>query len=113
MAMRLFNASHLKVKKNFTEDFQTIPYEVGWSSEGIFFIAVEELSGNNPSLTAAVEISHDGVNWVAEGTVSEPITALGLHFIRVRHFGNWLRLNCKISGEQPVFRLNIQIALKS
>lgn len=110
--MQLFNASHIEVKKDFTHDFQTNPHEAGWASECIFFIAVEKLSGNNPVLTAAVEISHDGIHWVKEGTVSDPITKKGLHFIRVKHFGNWLRLNCKIKGEQPVFRLNIQIALK-
>lgn len=110
--MKLFNASHIDVKKDFKEDFQTNPYEAGWADEAIFFIAVEGLSGDSPALTAAVEISHDGVHWAGEGTVSEPITKKGLHFVRVKHFGNWLRLNCQITGEQPVFRLNIQIALK-
>lgn len=110
--MRLFNASHLEVKKDFTEDFQTNPYEAGWASECIFFIMVEGLKGKNSSLIAEVEISHDGVNWASEGTVSEPITKKGLHFIRARHFGNWLRLNCRVTGEQPSFRLNIQLALK-
>jgi len=110
--MKLFNAAHLEVKKDFTEDFQTCPYEAGWASECIFFIMVEKLSGVNPALTAAVEISHDGVRWAKEGTVSEPITQEGLHFLRVKHFGNWLRLNCRVGGESPVFRLNIQIALK-
>lgn len=110
--MRLFNASHLEVKKDFTQDFQTNPYEAGWAGECIFFIMVENLSGNNPKLVAEVEISHDGVNWAREGTISEPITQKGLHFIRVKHFGNWLRLHCHISGEEASFRLNIQIALK-
>ena len=110
--MKLFNASHLEVKKDFTTDFETHPYEAGWADECIFFIAVEGISGKNPVLTAAVEISHDGVHWVAEGTVSEPITQKGLHFIRVKHFGNWLRLHCRIVGDNPVFRLNMQIALK-
>jgi hypothetical protein len=110
--MKLFNASHLGVKKVFTEDFRTNPYEGGWADEGIFFIMVENLSGQHPSLIAEVEISHDGVHWAKEGTVSESITQKGLHFLRVKHFGNWLRLNCLISGEQPGFKLNIQIALK-
>lgn len=110
--MRLFNAAPLELKKNFTEDFQSSPYECGWASEAIFFIMVEALSGKSPKLTAEVEISLDGINWVKEGTVSDPITALGLHFIRVKHFGNWLRLNCKISGQEPSFRLLVQIALK-
>lgn len=77
-----------------------------------FFIMVEELSGEYATLSAAVEISHDGIDWAKEGTVSEPITQKGLHFVRVKHFGNWLRLNCRVAGKDPVFRLNIQIALK-
>ncbi len=110
--MRMFNASHLEVKKYFTEDFQTQPYEAGWASEVIFFIMVEELEGVNPSLVAKVQISHDGVNWCDEGTVSEPITKKGLHFIRVKHFGNYLKLDCKVEGENPSYKLNIQIACK-
>lgn len=110
--LRLFNASHLEVKKSFTKSFQTDPYEAGWASECIFFIMVEALSGKDSSLSAIVEISHDGVHWVKEGTVSNTITEEGLHFVKVKHFGNWLRLNCQISGDAPDFRLNIQIALK-
>ncbi|MFD2540462.1 DUF6385 domain-containing protein [Sphingobacterium chuzhouense] len=110
--MKLFNASHLEVKKDLIQDFETHPYEVGWADECIFFIAVENVSGSNSVLAAAVEISHDGVHWVAEGTISEPIMTKGLHFLRVKHFGNWLRLHCRITGNNPVFRLNIQIALK-
>lgn len=108
----MFNASHLEVKKYFTEDFQTQPYEAGWASEVIFFIMVENLSGTNPELVAKVQISHDGVNWCDEGTVSNPICSEGLHFMRVRHFGNYLRLDCKVSGENPSYKLNIQIACK-
>lgn len=110
--MKMFNAAHIEVKKDFTGDFQTNPYEAGWADEALFFIHVERLSGNQPTLVAAVEISHDGVHWAKEGTSSEVITRQGLHFIRVRHFGNWLRLDCNIGGQQPVFRLNIQLALK-
>ena len=110
--MKLFNASHLEVKAFFKENFQTHPYEAGWATECIFFIMVEELSGKNPMLTAEVELSHDGINWAKEGTISDPITKKGLHFVRVSHFGNWLRLNGHIGGENPLFKLNIQIALK-
>ncbi len=110
--MRQFNASHLEVKKDFTEDFQTHPYECGWASEVIFFIVVEDISGEGATLEAEAEISHDGVNWVSEGTAFETISGKGMHFIKVSHFGNWLRLNCRVSGKKPVFRLLIQIALK-
>ena len=67
--MRLFNASHLEVKKYFDGPFQTNPYEAGWASECIFFIHVEERRGD-PVLTAKVQISHDGIHWCDEGTVS-------------------------------------------
>ena len=110
--MRQFNAAHLEVKKTFREDFTTHPYEAGWASEAIFFVMVEEIEGENASLKAAVEISHDGVHWVEEGTCLENVTDKGLRFVRVSHFGNWLRLNCRISGEGAAFKLHLQIALK-
>jgi hypothetical protein len=110
--MRLFNASHLEIKKYFSEDFQTNPYEAGWASECIFFIHVEDIKDvtSEPVLTAHVQISHDGVHWCDEGTVSENFGTEGLHFLRVREFGNWLRLDVHVSGAS--FKLNIQIACK-
>lgn len=111
--MRQFNAAHLEVKKTFHEDFATHPFEAGWAAEAIFFVMVEEVSGRDASLSAEVEISHDGVTWVAEGSRLESVTKKGLHFLRVAHFGNWLRLNVRITGEAPAFKLNLQIALKS
>ena len=110
--MKQFYASHLEVKKYFSEDFETHPYEAGWADEAIFFIMVEEMKGESPVLEARVQISHDGIHWADEGTVSGPITAAGLHFVRVSHFGNWLRLACSVRGEDASFKLNIQIACK-
>lgn len=110
--MKDFNAAHLEVKKAFREDFQTHPYECGWADEAIFYIVVEEVSGGNPQLSGEVELSHDGVNWTAEGTTFGPFSKKGLYFVRVSHFGNWLRLNCRISGTDSVYKLLIQIALK-
>ena len=106
--MRLFNASHLEVKKYFSGPFQTNPYEAGWASECIFFIHVEEREGD-PVLTAKVQLSHDGIHWCDEGAVSGEIRE-GLNFIRVREFGNWLRLDCAVTG--GAMKLNIQIACK-
>lgn len=110
--MKQFNAAHLEVKKTFHEDFTTHPFEAGWACEAIFFIMVEEVSGTSASLSAEAEISHDGVTWVAEGSRLESVMNKGLHFIRVSHFGNWLRLNVHIKGDKPAFKLNLQIALK-
>lgn len=110
--MRQFNAAHLEIKKTFSEDFETHPFEAGWASEAIFFIMIEEVGGGEATLDTHVQISHDGVNWADEGTSLEQMRNKGLHFIRVKHFGNWLRLKCRIKGDDPAFRLNLQIALK-
>lgn len=110
--MRQFSAAHLEVKKTFHDDFTTHPFEAGWASEAIFFVMVEEVSGAGASLSAEVEISHDGVTWAAEGTQTDAVVEEGLHFLRVSHFGNWLRLRVRISGNKPAFKLNLQIALK-
>ena len=110
--MKQFTAAHLEVKKIFHEDFVTHPFEAGWASEAIFFIMIEEVSGIDASLSAEVEISHDGVHWATEGTSMERVGERGLQFLRVSHFGNWLRLNVRISGNKPAFKLNLQIALK-
>ena len=68
------------------------PYEAGWAREAIFFIrALKEVKGAQPTLR--VEISADGIYWAPEGTErpmpagKDDVTAL-----RVRHFGNWLRV---------------------
>ena len=110
--MRQFHTSHLEIKKDFTEDFQTHPYECAWATEAIFFIRVEDLSGQNPLLEAEAQISADGITWADEGTTFSPISKKGLYYIRLRHFGGWLRLNCHISGAGSRFRLLVNIALK-
>ena len=107
--MKQFNAAHLEIKKSFTEYFETHPYEVGWADEVIFFIFVEEVIGKG-TLNAQVEISHDGIHWAYEGTSFEPITEEGLYFVKVSHFGNYIRLAVDIEGAE--FKLQIQIASK-
>jgi hypothetical protein len=110
--MRQFHTAHLEIKKDFCEDFQTHPYECGWASEAIFYIRVEDVSGDAPVLNAAAQISADGITWVNEGSVFKPISDKGLYFIRLEHFGGWLRLDCRVSGEGARFRLLVNIALK-
>ena len=110
--MREFNTAPLEVRKEFSGSFQTHPYECGWASEAIFFIRVEDLSGEGAKLEAAVQLSNDGVYWTDEGTGFDPMGKEGLFFVRVKRFGGWLRLNGTISGTDARFRLNIQLALK-
>ncbi len=97
---------------SFTGDFTTEPYEVGWAEEAIFFIKIEAVVGIKPKLTGSVQISPDGISWVDEGTSLPVITKDGLLFTRVRHFGNWLRLSCHVSGRDTNFRGAILLCLK-
>jgi len=85
--------------------------ECGWATEAIFFITVEDISGEAVALNASVEISVDGVNWIAEGTVFERIDKPGGYFVKVRHFGNWLRVNGQMDGSGKM-KLSVQLHLK-
>lgn len=108
--MKMFNDSHLEVKKFFKGKFETHPYETGWADEAIFFVMVEKLEGS-PVMTARVQISQDGVHWADDGSEPVRIEGLGLHFIKVQpNFGNYLRLAADIDGGEMF--LNLHIACK-
>lgn len=108
--MKMFNDSHLEVKKFFSGAFETHPYEAGWADEAIFFVQVEKIEGN-PVLTARVQLSQDGVHWVDDGSEPSVITGIGQHIVKVQpNFGNYLRLAVDIEGGQMF--LNLHIACK-
>lgn len=111
--MKQFNASHLEIKKWFAAPFHTHPYEAGWASEAIFFVMIEHSRGDAaPSLKANVELSHDGVHWVSDGSDAVTLEGRGLHCIKVQpNFGNWLRLHV-VPAEGAELMLNIQIHCK-
>lgn len=68
------------------------PHEAGWAREAVIFVrALKEPKGSQP--VARVEISPDGMRWVAEGTeTAMPAGRDGIAVMRVAHFGNWLRV---------------------
>ena len=90
--MRHFTTAVLERHTEYSGPFATEPYETAWASEAIFFIRTEEMVGDSVMLRAKVQISVDGIHWIDEGTVFEPITTKGDFFVRVSHFGGWLRL---------------------
>lgn len=53
------------------------------------------------------------MTWIDEGTPLPPIKQAGVVFARVRHFGNWLRLSCQVSGRDVKFQGMILLCLKS
>ncbi len=110
--MRNFYTVVLERMKFFSESFETEPYETGWASEAMFFIKVHEMSGENIKLDAMTQISVDGLEWIDEGTRFPTIEKPGSYFIKVTHFGGWLRLRNEISGENPSLKLTIHLVLK-
>jgi len=108
--MKMFNDSHLEVKKYFSGKFETHPYEAGWADEAIFFIMVEKIEGA-PVFTGQVQLSQDGVNWSDDGSSPVSFSGTGLHLIKVQpNFGNYLRLAVSIEGGEMF--LNLHIACK-
>ncbi len=110
--MRHFHASVVERRIIVKESFTAHPMEAGWASEAIFFLIVEEVHGLNTVLEAKVEISADGINWIAEGTVLPTIVNPGHYFAKVSHFGNWLRVKGEVSGMDASIKLSIHLHLK-
>jgi hypothetical protein len=110
--MRQFQATTIERRKIFNGVIQSQPIEAGWASEAIFFLIVEEIELNT-GLSIAVEISADGINWIHEGTNFPPMNGAGHYFVKVKHFGNWLRVNGKIVGGNSQAKLSVHLHLKS
>jgi hypothetical protein len=98
----------------------TEPYEAGWATEAVIFVrALAFRSGGSawsptwssawspsgsPTFTAPeanarpvvavrVQISADGMRWIDEGaTCNLPVDTGRDSFVRVGHFGNWIRI---------------------
>lgn len=110
--MRQFHTVVLERLKEFTTNFDTEPYEVGWAREAMFFIRAEDVSGDDTSLESAVQVSADGIHWIDEGTRVGPVQSAGDQFVRVSHFGGWLRLRNTVAGEAPKLKMTIHLVLK-
>ncbi len=110
--MRNFYTVVLERMKEYREGFDTEPYEAGWASEAMFFIRIHEMSGSGVRLQSAVQVSVDGIEWIDEGSSFAPITAVGSTFLRVKHFGGWLRLRNQLSGRGARIKTTVHLVLK-
>jgi hypothetical protein len=110
--MRNFYTVVLERMKEYDSGFDTEPYECGWASEAMFFIRIHELSGANAELSSKVQVSVDGIEWMDEGTEFHPMGETGSRFIKVRHFGGWLRLSNELRGENPRLKVTVHLVLK-
>jgi hypothetical protein len=104
--MRQFQITVLERRQKIADGFSTEPYECAWASEAIFFVETDNVEGEG--LDACVQISPDGVRWIDEGTCVTLIQ-IDHFFLRVRHFGGWLRLTFSGSGSVEV---TVRLALK-
>ncbi|MCG8586724.1 MAG: hypothetical protein MI757_18635 [Pirellulales bacterium] len=110
--MRHCVTTPLERHRDLDGPFETEPFECGWADEALFFVRVQELIGDNVALSAAVQISADGVNWIDEGTAFPTISTQGDFFVRVKHFGGWLRLSGKVEGVEARVNVMIHLVLK-
>ena len=109
--MRQFYTSVVERREPFRGSFVTEPYEAGWASEAIYFVSVDEPAEANLALDLRVQISVDGVEWIDEGSVLSRLGLEGRGFVRVTHFGGWLRLRGRAPEDHDVV-LTVQLALK-
>ena len=92
--------------------FETEPYEAGWASEAIFFVRILEKEGQVGRGHAKPQISPDGMHWCDEGASVEFGGDADVVFVRVRHFGTYLRLTGEVPADASV-RVLVYLTLKS
>jgi hypothetical protein len=99
------------------DDFVTEPYEAGWASEALFFVRLLDDPDQGPDaqadvrVNARVQLSPDGMYWVDEGSAL-PELVQGSAFVRVREFGNWLRLAGTVAPPGRPVQAIVYLALK-
>ena len=109
--MRQFYTSVVERRELFRGPFVTEPYEAGWAREAIYFVKVDHPTEMDLDLELHVQISVDGVRWLDEGTVLQRLAPDGDGFVRVAHFGGWLRLRGRAPDDHDIV-LTVQLALK-
>ncbi len=83
------------------DGFVTEPYEAGWASEAVAFVLVLDDGAEG---VVKVQLSPDGMNWVDEGAEMAIPGKGQAAFLRLTHFGNWLRFEARLpdGGERRV-----------
>ena len=93
-------------------EWATEPYEAGWASEALVFVRLLA-SPAGAQLAARVQLSPDGMHWVDEGTALPALhSERPLAFVRLREFGNWLRLAGNATPADAQVRALVYVALK-
>lgn len=109
--MRQFQTTVLDTFKDLSDGYATEPYEAAWASEAIFFVRTDEVRDGAAALELKVEISPDGMAWVEEGGTITVDPDAELAYVRVTHFGGWLRLR-HARGPASSFKATVYLVLK-
>jgi hypothetical protein len=107
--MKTFNSSVTDLRRRFSGEFDTFPYECGWADEAIFFVTVEDEAAAATTVELRVQLSSDGIRWLDEGSTLK-LTGPSSGFVRVAHFAGYLRLAGVLSSGEAV--LTVRLALK-
>ncbi len=109
--MKQFYTVVLDRLTTFSGKFATEPYETGWADEAIIFIRVHEIDAN-ATINGTAQISVDGIVWVDnDGDAFSGINKPGDYYLKVKHFGGWLRLQAEIT-QGASCKATISIVLK-
>ena len=110
--MRTSTSAIVARNETWTGQAATEPYEAGWAQEAVIFVRSLKTPAGAQGY-ARVEISPDGMNWVAEGTeIALPAEKDAVAFARISHFGTWLRLAASLP-EGSATTVLVTIHLKS
>jgi hypothetical protein len=90
----------------------TEPYEAGWADEALVFVKVRAGLSAEDELSARVQVSPDGIDWVDHGATLPTLRGTGLAAVPVRDFGNWLRVAMVCSNPEATARVSVYLALK-
>ena len=106
--MRNFASSVTDLRQKVNGPVESFPFECGWAEEAVYFVTVESVVDTTNRLSLRVQLSADGLRWADEGSLLV-IDGVDTRFVRVRHFGGFLRLVGESTGEAV---LTIRLALK-
>lgn len=109
--MRSFHTSVTDLRQPFTDDVATVGYECGWAGEAIYFVTAEDATAPGTRVDLRVQLSPDGLRWVDEGT-RFALDGPSATFVRLTHFGGFLRLAGTVTGGTGTAVLTVRLALK-
>ncbi|HEY9294073.1 MAG TPA: hypothetical protein VIP98_22550 [Microlunatus sp.] len=109
--MRSFHTSVTDLRQGYSEVIETFGYECGWAGEAIFFVTAEDATPSDAVIELRAQLSADGIRWLDEGSTLQ-LTGPGAGFIRLSHFGGFLRLRGTVGGVEQRCLLTVRLALK-